>query len=68
MRTHALRYPALILATAIFSLPTFWVLVTSMKKQSEFAGLRLFYGFMAAHPGLRSTWYSTSARPSARKP
>ncbi|OLC53054.1 MAG: hypothetical protein AUH85_15015, partial [Chloroflexi bacterium 13_1_40CM_4_68_4] len=40
----ALRYPVLLLATAAFSLPTFWVLVTSIKKQSEFNAvpLRLF--------------------------
>ncbi|HYY54687.1 MAG TPA: carbohydrate ABC transporter permease [Candidatus Dormibacteraeota bacterium] len=42
MRAAALRYPALVIAATAFSLPTFWVLVTSVKKQSEFSSLRLF--------------------------
>ena len=42
LRTLSFRYPALLLATAVFSLPTFWVVVTSLKKQSEFSSLRLF--------------------------
>jgi multiple sugar transport system permease protein len=41
MRTQVLRYPALLLATALFSLPTLWVVVTSLKRQSEF-GRALF--------------------------
>ena len=41
MSSLALRYPAVVLATAAFSLPTFWIVVTSLKTQSEFSALRI---------------------------
>lgn len=35
------RPGGLLLAAAVFSLPVFWVLVTSLKKESEYASLRI---------------------------
>lgn len=41
MTALGLRYAALVLTAAAFSLPTFWLLVTSLKKQSEFNAVPL---------------------------